>query len=270
MAVEWRDALAAFLSPEINTQLTTEGRFPDALDEWLRVYMQGFCSPSQKKIAGCFVLFFAQALAFFYFFSSKKKKWEEDDNVGALPGQAEHFRNPDLGRVMQLLADGGRDAFYRGPVAEAIGEWAPSGYSPPPHTHTFALLPSPACVWVWFLGIRWQQVNVVCECVRVGKIFICFSLSAFVLLCIMYKKIKWAHTTLHLISPRTLRLGIKKKSIFEMRKEKYSPLLRFPLRPSLAVFFPRFLFFSFFFSFRLFAPSRKRLIFYSCARSIKK
>ncbi|MDQ2899950.1 MAG: gamma-glutamyltransferase [Acidobacteriota bacterium] len=39
---------------------------------------------------------------------------------GAAPALAEIFRNPDLTRVLQAIADGGADAFYRGPIAKAI------------------------------------------------------------------------------------------------------------------------------------------------------
>lgn len=40
------------------------------------------------------------------------------DGKGPLPGQA--FRNPDLARTYRLIAEGGRDAFYNGPIAETI------------------------------------------------------------------------------------------------------------------------------------------------------
>lgn len=39
---------------------------------------------------------------------------------GRIPETYQIFRNPDLGRTLRLIADGGRDAFYRGPVAQAI------------------------------------------------------------------------------------------------------------------------------------------------------
>jgi gamma-glutamyltranspeptidase/glutathione hydrolase len=34
------------------------------------------------------------------------------------------FRNPDLARSLRLVAEGGRDAFYAGPIAEAIGRYS--------------------------------------------------------------------------------------------------------------------------------------------------
>jgi gamma-glutamyltranspeptidase / glutathione hydrolase len=40
------------------------------------------------------------------------------DGKGPMPGQV--FRNPDLARTYKLIAEGGRDAFYAGPIAETI------------------------------------------------------------------------------------------------------------------------------------------------------
>jgi gamma-glutamyltranspeptidase/glutathione hydrolase len=39
---------------------------------------------------------------------------------GKAPRQGEVFRNPGLARSLRLIADGGRDAFYRGPIASEI------------------------------------------------------------------------------------------------------------------------------------------------------
>jgi len=39
---------------------------------------------------------------------------------GHAPGPGEVFRNPDLANSLQLIADHGRDAFYKGPIAHAI------------------------------------------------------------------------------------------------------------------------------------------------------
>jgi gamma-glutamyltranspeptidase/glutathione hydrolase len=39
---------------------------------------------------------------------------------GQAPREGEIFRNPDLARTYEAIAEGGRDAFYRGPVADAI------------------------------------------------------------------------------------------------------------------------------------------------------
>ena len=42
---------------------------------------------------------------------------------GRGPEKGEIFRNPDLGNTFRLLADQGRDAFYRGEIAEKIDTW---------------------------------------------------------------------------------------------------------------------------------------------------
>lgn len=39
---------------------------------------------------------------------------------GAAPGVGEIFRNPDLARTYRMIAEGGRDAFYEGPIARTI------------------------------------------------------------------------------------------------------------------------------------------------------
>jgi gamma-glutamyltranspeptidase/glutathione hydrolase len=52
---------------------------------------------------------------------------EETDNArrtfmpgGATPKEGQVFRNPDLARTLSLVAEGGRDAFYEGEIAERI------------------------------------------------------------------------------------------------------------------------------------------------------
>ena len=42
---------------------------------------------------------------------------------GRGPYKGEIFSNPDLGNTFRLLADQGRDAFYRGEIAEKVDEW---------------------------------------------------------------------------------------------------------------------------------------------------
>lgn len=39
---------------------------------------------------------------------------------GKAPAEGQLFKNPALGKTLRLLADGGRDAYYQGPIAEAI------------------------------------------------------------------------------------------------------------------------------------------------------
>jgi gamma-glutamyltranspeptidase/glutathione hydrolase len=52
---------------------------------------------------------------------------EETDNAarvympgGRTPREGEMFRNPDLGRTYRMIAEGGRDAYYDGPIADHI------------------------------------------------------------------------------------------------------------------------------------------------------
>jgi gamma-glutamyltranspeptidase/glutathione hydrolase len=39
---------------------------------------------------------------------------------GRAPGVGEMFHNPDVGKALELIADGGAPAFYRGPIAKAL------------------------------------------------------------------------------------------------------------------------------------------------------
>ncbi|MBX9576116.1 MAG: gamma-glutamyltransferase family protein [Caulobacteraceae bacterium] len=48
---------------------------------------------------------------------NRKKVYAPD---GRTPRVGEVFANPDLARTYRLIAEGGRDAFYQGPIAEAI------------------------------------------------------------------------------------------------------------------------------------------------------
>jgi gamma-glutamyltranspeptidase/glutathione hydrolase len=45
---------------------------------------------------------------------------------GTSPAPGSVFRNPDLARSLQLIAGGGRDAFYKGPLADAIVQYSRS------------------------------------------------------------------------------------------------------------------------------------------------
>jgi len=60
-------------------------------------------------------------------FAKNKALIEEFDNAratylvdGHTPEQGEIFRNPDLGHTLTLIAQGGRDAFYKGAIAHTI------------------------------------------------------------------------------------------------------------------------------------------------------
>jgi gamma-glutamyltranspeptidase/glutathione hydrolase len=43
---------------------------------------------------------------------------------GRAPREGERFRNPALGRTLRLLADKGRDAYYQGPIADALVKYS--------------------------------------------------------------------------------------------------------------------------------------------------
>ncbi len=43
-----------------------------------------------------------------------------DANGGHTPAQGEIFKNPDLAHTYRLIAEGGRDAFYKGPIARTM------------------------------------------------------------------------------------------------------------------------------------------------------
>jgi gamma-glutamyltranspeptidase / glutathione hydrolase len=57
-------------------------------------------------------------------FRSKRAQIEELDNAihtyGEGPASGGVFRNPDLARTYRLIAEGGRDAYYKGPIAQTI------------------------------------------------------------------------------------------------------------------------------------------------------
>ncbi len=60
-------------------------------------------------------------------FLSPKSGVEETENIkkiyltrGRTPREGEIFRNPDLARTLRMIAKGGRDAYYDGPIADAI------------------------------------------------------------------------------------------------------------------------------------------------------
>jgi gamma-glutamyltranspeptidase / glutathione hydrolase len=57
-------------------------------------------------------------------FRSRRAEIEEIDNAihtyGEGPAAGSVFRNPDLARTYRLIAEGGRDAYYKGPIAQTI------------------------------------------------------------------------------------------------------------------------------------------------------
>lgn len=58
------------------------------------------------------------------FLKNQPGAFEETFSIdGRGPEKGEIFRNPDLGNTFRLLAEQGRDAFYRGEIAEKIDAW---------------------------------------------------------------------------------------------------------------------------------------------------
>nr|WP_069132032.1 gamma-glutamyltransferase [Rhodohalobacter halophilus] len=58
------------------------------------------------------------------FLKSQPGAFEETFTIdGRGPEKGEIFKNPDLGNTFRLLAEQGRDAFYRGEIAEKIDRW---------------------------------------------------------------------------------------------------------------------------------------------------
>ena len=93
----WADVLAPAIA------LAEEGApVPDIIARYIRANLAGFQRP------GAGVEEVANAL----------RTYGLADGKGPLPGQV--FRNPDLARTYRLLARGGRDAFYAGPIAATI------------------------------------------------------------------------------------------------------------------------------------------------------
>ncbi len=92
IAAEWAASVADILLNE-NT-VTSNGRFPHALDAFLATYTV-------------------------------------DDGTGTggrrAPRTGEVFRNPDLASTLSAIAAGGCNAFYNGTVAQAVAAFAPTG-----------------------------------------------------------------------------------------------------------------------------------------------
>jgi gamma-glutamyltranspeptidase / glutathione hydrolase len=58
------------------------------------------------------------------FLKDQPGAFEETFSIdGRGPEKGEVFRNPDLGHTFRLLAEQGRDAFYRGEIAEKVDSW---------------------------------------------------------------------------------------------------------------------------------------------------
>ncbi len=101
---------------------------------------------------------------------------------GVTPPEGELFRNPELGRVYRLIAEGGREAFYEGEIAERmeryfarIGGWM-----------TRADLAEHRCEWVTPLSTSYRGVEVLglgpntqgLSTLQILNVLECFDLKA--------------------------------------------------------------------------------------------
>jgi gamma-glutamyltranspeptidase / glutathione hydrolase len=75
---------------------------------------------------------------------------------GAAPRHGELFRNPDLARTYRLLASGGRDAYYEGPVAKGIVQYLNRLGAP----HTLEDFAAQRSEWVTPVGVRYRGYDV--------------------------------------------------------------------------------------------------------------
>ena len=88
---------------------------------------------------------------------------EEIDNMrrvfapeGRTPKEGEVFRNPDLARTLQAVADGGRDAFYKGELAAAMDGYFKRIGAP----HRAADFASHKSEWVEPVSVNYRGVDV--------------------------------------------------------------------------------------------------------------
>ncbi len=72
------------------------------------------------------------------------------------PVEGELFRNPHLARTLSLIADGGRDAFYNGPVTTAMDQYFKRIGAP----HRYADFASHKSEWVDPVSINYRGVDV--------------------------------------------------------------------------------------------------------------
>ncbi len=106
---------------------------PGAVDGWFelherfgRVSMEDILAPAIHYAENGFPV--TEVIA--YFWARNAEVLEEYENFpetfmpeGRAPKKGEIVRNPDLGHTYRLLAEKGRDVFYRGEIAETIGDY---------------------------------------------------------------------------------------------------------------------------------------------------
>jgi len=110
---------------------------PGAVDGWFALHdrfgklpMDQVLAPATQYAREGFPV--SQLIAYYWArnfkaFEKNAKMIEERDNAnhtylidGQTPREGQVFKNPDLARTYDMLAKGGRDAYYRGPIAKTI------------------------------------------------------------------------------------------------------------------------------------------------------
>jgi len=106
---------------------------PGAVDGWFELH-ERFGRASMEDILAPAIHYaengFPVTEVIAYFWERNAEVLEEYENFpetfmpeGRAPRKGEIFSNPDLGNTYRLLATEGRDAFYKGEIAETIGEY---------------------------------------------------------------------------------------------------------------------------------------------------
>src|SRR5688572_17802300 len=134
-----KQKLAALKSPRIPPHGTLPVTVPGTVDAWFELHAKFGRLPMKQVLAGPIAYAeegfpVTQLISHYWaknfdgFAKSQQAGWlEELDNAkatylidGKPPREGELFRNPDLAKTYRALAEGGREAFYRGEIAQAI------------------------------------------------------------------------------------------------------------------------------------------------------
>lgn len=121
-----------FLASKKITRMPSDGihsaSVPGCVDGWWRMHQKFGKLPWKTLLQPAIVLaeqgFPMQETAAPHWNATKLTSSAENRKVflidGKPPAMGQMYRNPDLGKAMRLIAEQGRDAFYKGPVAKAI------------------------------------------------------------------------------------------------------------------------------------------------------
>ncbi len=106
---------------------------PGAVDGWFELH-EAFGEVSMERILAPTIEYgekgFPVTEMISYYWPRNVAVLEEYENFsetftidGRAPEKGERFRNPDLANTLRKVAEGGREAFYEGPIAETIGNY---------------------------------------------------------------------------------------------------------------------------------------------------